>query len=125
MTNSHQQIVAFVRAGLVQGADVLDLGCGNGALLFALREGKFGVRVHGIEVEQGLADRRVRRLVEGDRIVCGNMFDDDYLWDRHYDVVLLMPGRLVEASPKQRERLKKRLSDIPCLDIRDQNIDGS
>ncbi len=79
---------------------LLDLGCGDGRLLE--RAGKMGWQVEGIEadpVRAGAARIPVRR---------GDIFDIE-LWDKRYDVVALMPGRLIEATSERAESLRKAL----------------
>lgn len=89
---------------------VLDLGCGNGALLKKLRDLHPSVVPFGIDLDPG----RVKRAAfffphERDHFVAGDLADPaSPVWGegRRYAVALLMPGRLIEAGPEGGARLR-------------------
>jgi hypothetical protein len=88
---------------------VLDLGAGNGRLLERMAEK--GWQVSGIEHDQvraGAGRIPLRR---------GNLLDVA-IWPDHKDVIVFMPGRLVETSSEQaaavRSALKERASQLLC-----------
>jgi hypothetical protein len=89
MDAAHAALLAVLPA---EPGSFLDLGCGNGRLLE--RAQKMGWRVEGIEsdpVRAGAGQLPIRR---------GDLFNTE-LWNNHYDVVAVMPGRLIEADQKQ------------------------
>lgn len=60
--------LAAIAECIAPGSRVLDIGCGDGALLAALRDGK-GVDARGMEIDAGLVERCVARglsVVQGD-----------------------------------------------------------
>lgn len=89
--------------------DVLDLGCGNGALLEKIKRACPSVGTAGIELdaERVARARTLHPSVAAD-IVVGDMFEADSHWpdERHFEVALLMPGRLLEVSPERASRLR-------------------
>ena len=105
---------------------VLDLGCGNGMLARKLAgvDGK----ALGVELDDGRAERAMRYL---DDFVCGDLFEvGRHMW-APVDVIVLMPGRLVEA-PSHRsfnfmKKLKKQPADILVCAYGDwlERYDGS
>jgi SAM-dependent methyltransferase len=113
MESAHQPIVEAARAALLDhGGSVLDLGCGNGALLQQIHELNSAVVPFGIDAEAGrIAHARVLLPQFGDHFIPGDMFENDELWSagRRYALALLMPGRLLEAGPERAMRLAGRL----------------
>lgn len=88
---------------------VLDLGCGNGALLKKLHGANPAIVPFGIESG---ADRiaHARELLPrfAQNFVRGDMYDTDD-WGasgRRYTLALLMPGRLLEVSPAKAAQLR-------------------
>ena len=66
--NSLRPDLAVIAASIAQGARVLDIGCGDGALMAALRADK-GVDARGMELDAQLVQRCVARglsVVQGD-----------------------------------------------------------
>ena len=78
--------LAKIAAHVPQGARVLDVGCGDGALMAALQEGK-GVDARGMEIDPGEVEKAVARglsVVQGD----ANRDLADYP-DKAFDVAIL------------------------------------
>ena len=113
MDNAHKPIVELAVATLFgSGGKILDLGCGNGALLKKIYEANPETVPFGIEFESSRVEHARMLLPEfADHLICGDMFEEDLLWsgDRRYALVILMPGRLVEAGPERSAALKERL----------------
>jgi len=92
--------------------NVLDLGCGNGALLGKLCAGRddlvpFGVDTNGAAIEHA---RRLLPRHDGN-FVQGDLFEPER-WSaggRRYGLALLMLGRLVEAPEDRARRLLDNL----------------
>jgi hypothetical protein len=94
------------------GGAVLDLGCGNGALLGKVRAAAPGVVPFGI-------DRDAQRLAHAGALFpafpahfwCGDLGESEAPWSdvRRYTLALLMPGRLLEVPPDRAAWLRARL----------------
>jgi SAM-dependent methyltransferase len=102
MDRAHRPIVDLALRVLgAEGGNVLDLGCGNGALLKKIHLACPQAIPFGIDCD---ADRigHARELLPdyGDKFVCGDLLTDDRVWvdDRQYVLALLMPGRLLESK---------------------------
>lgn len=113
MDNAHRPIVDLASVVLGQnGGGVLDLGCGNGALLKKIMETSPKVVPYGIESDaKRLANSSELLPDHADNLVVGDMFSDERIWadDRHYALVLMMPGRLLETDKKNAKALRERL----------------
>jgi hypothetical protein len=115
MDEAHAPIVAFA-ASLLSAlpANVIDLGCGNGALLGKLRSAHPTLVPYGVDHD---ADRigRARQLLPdfADHFWVGDMFDDAGAWaaDRQYDVALVMPGRFLEVDAARASAARQQLKD--------------
>jgi SAM-dependent methyltransferase len=92
---AHDCIAGCVGPEAGTAQSVLDLGCGNGALARRLAGAGFAA---GVEIDAGKAIAAALRL---DRVVVGSLVQADWPMPPagRYDVVLLMPGRLLEAGP--------------------------
>ncbi|HWC39179.1 MAG TPA: class I SAM-dependent methyltransferase [Acidimicrobiales bacterium] len=115
MHEAHRPIVEAAVAALEGGGgNVVDLGCGNGALLERLATAAPGVVPFGIDVEPERIDH-ARQLHAGhrDNFVSGDLFDSDELWvdGRRYALAILMPGRLLEADDERAAALRQRLRE--------------
>ncbi len=114
MDAAHEPIAALALATLgPEGGAVLDLGCGNGALLKKLHGANPHVTPFGIDHDA----ERLRHAGElmpafADNFVRGDLLEDDRIWsgDRRFALALLMPGRLLESGPDAAARLMERLS---------------
>lgn len=115
MENAHRPVVEVARAALAgKGGNVLDLGCGNGALLHQIRKASLGAVPCGVELEPSRLEHARLLLPEfATNFVLGDGFESDAIWadGRRYPLVLLMPGRLLEAGPERAARLRQRLRE--------------
>lgn len=113
MEDAHRPIVDLATHTLGgRGGAVLDLGCGNGALLEKVVQAVPGAVPHGIDVEPArIAHARLLHPAYAANFMVGDLLDDAQLWpgDRRYALAILMPGRLIEAGPARREPLLERL----------------
>jgi HEXXH motif-containing protein len=112
MNELHRPIVALARREL-EGltGDVLDLGCGNGALLAKICDERSGLTPHGVDrSELALAHARELLASHARNFVAGDLFDCD-LWScgPRYALTLVMAGRLLEVEPGNADRLMTRL----------------
>jgi len=114
MQTFHRPLVELARRLLGStGGTVLDLGCGNGALLKSIHSAVPNSIPYGIEVDSERA--RHAQIVLPD--FAGNIHRENLLtsceavWTpgRRFKVALLMPGHLLSASPGRLDRLKTRL----------------
>jgi SAM-dependent methyltransferase len=105
MLELHQPIIELARSGLANDiGNVLDLGCGNGALLAKVCDGRNDLVPYGID-NNGVAVAHARLLLPrfAQNFVQGDLFDVT-LWgegSRRYTLALLMLGRLFEV-PRDR-----------------------
>jgi hypothetical protein len=113
MERAHAPIVALAAATLgAAGGAVLDLGCGNGALLARLRGAWPTIDPYGVDSQP---DRiaRVQEVLPGfaSHFWVEDLFDGSAPWreDRRYVLALLMPGRLLETDAPRAARLRERL----------------
>ena len=109
----HEPIVAAARDAVANmSGNVLDLGCGNGALVAGVCEGRSDLVPFGIDSNE-VALEHARQLLPhlAGNFVVGDIFDTE-LWDagmRRYALALLMPGRLLEVPEERALRLLDRL----------------
>lgn len=85
---------------------ILDLGSGNGALLERLGRPWPRAELIGVERDAGRAARSGLRRAKV-RTHVADLFE--WRWNGAYDLVVLMPGRLLEADAERRARLLERL----------------
>lgn len=114
MNAAHRQVMEVARTVLHDAETVLDLGCGNGALLKRLLEGSPMVTPFGIDINATAIKHSSRLLPKfSDNFVLGDLFDEESLWNdnRQYSLVLLMPGRLIERKDERSERLLQRIAE--------------
>ena len=114
MQSAHQPIIELAISALRQeGGNVLDLGCGNGALLQSIRERLPATIPYGVESDpERLAHVGTLMPDFKDHFSVGDMFEDAPQWmgDRWYALAILMPGRLMEAPLEKRQALMSRLA---------------
>jgi SAM-dependent methyltransferase len=110
---AHRPIVEMACTALSgRGGPVLDLGCGNGALLQRIHELVTDVVPFGIDAAADRVEHARNLLPEfADHFIAGDMFESDEIWpaERRYALALLMPGRLLEAGAERAGRLSERL----------------
>jgi hypothetical protein len=115
MDQAHQPIVGLAVKTLAgQAGNVLDLGCGNGALLKKIYEANKLVTPFGLEFEQRTGRIDHARLLLPDfaaNFMEGNMFESRLPWadGRRYALAILMPGRLLEVDSGQAAWLRAKL----------------
>ncbi|MGH7346434.1 MAG: hypothetical protein ACREK4_16070 [Candidatus Rokuibacteriota bacterium] len=113
MDRAHQPIVELATAVLSgRPGEVLDLGCGNAALMKKIAAAVPGVVPFGIDTDPERVARARELLPEfAANFAVGDLFDTDELWPdgRRYSLILLMPGRLLEVGPERAARLRARL----------------
>lgn len=94
MALAHRPIVELARRHASAGP-VCDLGCGNGELLR-----RIGLPAVGVEKDSA----RAARAVPDVEVREGDFLERPELWPGPYELVILMPGRLVEAGEVDRVR---------------------
>ena len=112
MERLHRPIVTLARRRLnaITG-NVLDLGCGNAALLEKICAGQDGLTPYGVDTNSAALEH-ARALLPRfvDNFSTADIFHGDVWRDvRRYALTLLMPGRLLEVEPPVAERLMKNL----------------
>lgn len=106
MDRAHKPVTEAVLAALgsVPEAKVLDLGAGNGALVKRIMECRPGILGYLVEINPDAADHA--RKLGFVNVWQGDLFD--YPFEAApYDVVLLMPGRLLEQPGRAKELVDK------------------
>ncbi|XYI02529.1 class I SAM-dependent methyltransferase [Sorangium sp. So ce1128] len=115
MEAAHVPIVELAVSLLAEAGSrrrVLDLGCGNGALLRRICERDARAVPGGIDKDPGKIERARMLLPQfHDRLWVGDIFVDESPWmaTPSFDVVLLMPGRLLEVGLDRRTELRRKL----------------
>jgi hypothetical protein len=109
MDAAHEPLLKLAASALAgaEGA-VLDLGCGNGALLGKIRRECPAAVPFGVEIDAAKVGRARALLPEfASNFFAGDIFETDAPWaeGRRYALVILMPGRLLEVSRESAERL--------------------
>jgi len=112
MGSAHRPIVNLVLKILGEGGgNVLDIGCGNGALLEKIVDGAPGVVPYGVELDpERIAHWKQVHAKSQGGCWCGDIRELDDVWDKTYEVAIVMPGRLLEAEPEASARLLDRLA---------------
>lgn len=115
MDSSHEPILKTAKSALANNpGEILDLGCGNGALLKKLLDTNPSIIPYGVDVETSRIEHARELLPHfADNFVAGDLFDTESLWPegRKYALVLLMPGRLLEVTPDRAAQMRARLRD--------------
>ena len=115
MTASHRPLVELAASALAGApGPVLDLGCGNGALLRKIRQSSPGVVPFGLDIAPAkLAHARTLLPEFAANFSPGDMFETDAPWPegRRYALVILMLGRLLEVPAERAAWLRSRLKE--------------
>lgn len=113
MDVAHEPIVALARETLAGTAGlVLDLGCGDGALLEKIVATNPRLRPAGIDRDPRRTEHaRARHPRFAEMFWTGDLLDDERLWvpERRYALALVMPGRLLETTAARTTWLRERL----------------
>ena len=112
MAAAHKPIVAAATAVFPpDGGSVLDLGCGNGALLQKICQANRAIAPFGVDIDNGRITHACQlHPTFADNFLTEDMFINDTIWsERQYTLAILMPGRLLEATPEQADQLRKHL----------------
>lgn len=114
MDDAHRPVVEAAMAALDgSGGGVIDLGCGNGALLERLCAATEGVVPFGIDTDPLRIDRaRALHPDHSDNFIVADLFDEDRPWydGPRFALALLMPGRLLETDPSRAAALRMYLA---------------
>ena len=109
MESAHKPIIQLASELLVKkSSHILDLGCGNGALLREIMKANDCIVPYGIETSlEKVKHARLLIPEHGGNFHVGNMFCKGLLGrlDKSFELVLLMPGRLLEIDRVHRHTL--------------------
>jgi hypothetical protein len=110
MRDAHRPILELAASVIEPGAAVLDLGCGNGALVAAIARTR-GAVPYGIDLDPNKIEHaRALHAAHAAHFAVADLFGLDALApDRRYDVALLMPGRVAEVGPERAAALVAKL----------------
>ena len=121
MDSFHKPIIKLVISTLKgKKANIIDFGCGNGALLKKIYDLNHNVVPFGIEIDKNRL-KHVKILFPDftDNFFTGNIFEIDKPWTNKvkYDLAILMPGRFTEYSNEYRknkfkEKIKKHTDKL-------------
>ena len=110
MKQAHGPIIELAASSLDdRDGDILDLGCGNGALLREILLRKPCVVPYGVDLSSESIDHARRLLPDfGENFRTSDIFDSPgTLWgDKVFSLAILMPGRLLEKDRENAEKLR-------------------
>jgi hypothetical protein len=106
MERSHRPIIEALRPA---ATSALDLGCGDGRLLWTLARGQRRGRWVGVESDMERARRGALRYGPTVEFAIGKISERYSAGSGGYDVALVMPGRLLEMDPADADRLRQYL----------------
>ncbi|MBN1993733.1 MAG: methyltransferase domain-containing protein [Anaerolineae bacterium] len=114
MEQAHRPVIELATATLAgQSGNILDLGCGNGALLRQICQVNPGLAPFGLEFDPGRVEHaRELQPDYAENFSQGDIFASEWPWPdgRRYALAILMPGRLLETGSGRAARLKARLA---------------
>ena len=112
MHRAHEPIVNLARATLEgKSGKVLDLGCGNGALVAKVCEGHSDLIPFGID-RSPISIQHAREVLPTvlEEFLIADMFDtESWTVNQPYALIILMVGRLLEVSPDSAQRVIESL----------------
>lgn len=108
MRNAHEGILTLLHDFSV--GSILDLGCGNGELLKNIKGDDELVDLYGIEQIEERCVRANKNV--GGFFTHGDIFDEQNYQLSYYNMVILMPGRLVEVDDEKRKNYIQFLKKI-------------
>jgi hypothetical protein len=112
MSELHRPLVALARRKLNRlTGNILDLGCGNGALLAKICDGQDGLTPYGVD-SSDLSLEHARELLPkfAQNFQQGDLFNcDRWFGGPRYALTLLMAGRLLEVERPVADRLLQTL----------------
>jgi len=116
MDAAHSVIVEAVSAALEDtpktlGRKVLDLGCGNGALLERIVEKSSWLIPCGVDQNSSKIQRASRRLAPYDPELVAGDLHDDCNWRPPYSIGIVSVSRLLEVGPEGGRYLLNRLQE--------------
>lgn len=111
MDEAHRPLVELAASTLGETGSVLDLGCGNGALLRKIVDRQRRVMPFGVDGDAGkIAHARQLQPSFAANFIVSDMFEALPLdADTRYSMVILMPGRLLEVDEGRAARLRQWL----------------
>ncbi len=113
MKTAHHPIVQAICRSVEQQQEgaVLDLGCGNGALLASVRRLNPRIQPFGVDRNPKAVAHAGRLLPDdADRFFCGDLFKLAKSWSgKRYSIILLTPGRLLEVEDREGAKLRSWL----------------
>ena len=113
LDKSHQPIIDLALATLSEkGGNIIDFGCGNGALLKKIQTANDKVVPYGIDNEASrISHAQIILPKFKDNFFCGDMFTEQLIWpkDTFYSLAILMPGRLLEVEQSQVMAFKEKI----------------
>jgi Methyltransferase domain len=113
MNEAHAPIVELASSlALETRGNVLDLGCGNGALLQKIFQKNPGIVPCGIDLSpKSIAHAGIILPDFSDNFKAADMFENhEALWaDKYFSLAIVMPGRFLERDAESADRLRNLL----------------
>jgi hypothetical protein len=131
MEKAHTAVLTLASQELAaRGGNVIDLGCGNGALLKRICDGHttlypFGVDEHVDKIDHA----RELMPVYRQNFYAADMFDDDWKMagSRRYALAIMMPQRMSKAGSERAQRLaswlKQHCDLLLCYQYSDSELE--
>lgn len=113
MDEAHAPIVELASSLLLEThSTVIDLGCGNGALLHKILLKNPGIAPYGIDLSSESVEHAGMLLPDfSGNFQVADMFESlETLWgDRYFSLAIVMPGRFLETGTERADRLRNIL----------------